>query len=75
MSIQGIASSSSVAATYTLPSPQQSQQPAAPKKAATTDTVTISPQAQKLATDGDTQAKEVRESGAEKSSETSRGKA
>jgi len=37
--------------------------------------VTISKQAQKLANDGDTQAQEVRESGAEKTSETVRGKA
>ena len=41
-----------------------------------TDTVTISPQAlQKLASDGDNQALEVRETGAEKVTETFRGKA
>jgi hypothetical protein len=37
--------------------------------------VDISKLAQKLASDGDTQAQEVSESGAEKSSETARGKA
>lgn len=37
--------------------------------------VDISKLAQKLATDGDTQAQEVKESGAEKSSEVVRGKA
>ena len=39
------------------------------------DQVDISKLAQKLASDGDTQAQEVRESGAEKASETSRNKA
>ena len=37
--------------------------------------VNISPQAQKLASDGDTQAQEVKESGAEKSAESFKGKA
>ena len=37
--------------------------------------VNISKLAQKLAADGDTQAQEVKESGAERSSETTRGKA
>jgi hypothetical protein len=38
------------------------------------DQVDISKLAQKLATDGDTQGQEASESGAERSSETSRGK-
>ncbi len=39
------------------------------------DQVNISTLAQKLASDGDTQAQEVKESGAEKASETARKKA
>jgi anti-sigma28 factor (negative regulator of flagellin synthesis) len=73
MSISAI-SSSNLAATYTPP--VQHQQPAkAPQKAHTADTVSISKQAQQLASDGDTQAQEVRESGAEKVTEKLRGKA
>jgi len=74
MSVSGITSGSSVTASYTPP-PAQLQQAKAPQKAPSADTVTISKQAQQLATDGDTQAQEVKESGAEKASETSRGKA
>lgn len=73
MSISSI-TTSSIAAAYTPPV-QQQQQAKAPQKGATTDTVTLSKQALQLASDGDTQAQEIRESGAEKASETSRGKA
>jgi hypothetical protein len=73
MSVSGIASGGGVSA-YTPPV-QQQQQAKAPEKAVTADTVTISKQAQQLATDGDTQAQEVSESGAEKASEAVRGKA
>lgn len=72
MSIAAI-TSSHVAAAYTPPV-QPRQQAQTPQKAANTDTVTISRQAQVLANDGDTQAQEVRESGAEKAGETLRGK-
>ena len=73
MSISSI-SQSTLAATYAQPV-QQFQQAKAPLKSqAPTDTVTISPQALKLASDGDSQAQEVRETGAEKASEASRGK-
>jgi hypothetical protein len=74
MSVSGI-SSGSVAAAYTPPPAQQAQQAPAPQKAATADTVSISKMAQQLASDGDTQAKEVSESGAEKAGESLRGKA
>ncbi len=73
MSISAI-SSSSLAATYTPPV-HQHQQAKAPQKAPTTDTVTISKQAQRLASDGDTPAQEVKERGAEKAAERLRGKA
>jgi hypothetical protein len=73
MSVSGI-SSSSVATTY-APPPVQQQQAPAPKKAANTDTVSISKQAQQLASDGDPAALEAQESSAEKSSETYKGKA
>ena len=43
-------------------------------KAAQTDTVTISKQAVQLVNDGDTGAQEIKESAAEKASETLRGK-
>jgi hypothetical protein len=73
MTISAI-SSSSVAAAYTPPVQPQQQAPA-PQKAANTDTVSISKQAQHLASDGDTQAQELQEGAAEKASETVRGKA
>jgi len=73
MSVSGI-SSSSVAATYTPP-PVQQQQAAAPKQAPKTDTVSISKQAQQLASDGDPAALEAQEGSAEKSSEAYKGKA
>jgi hypothetical protein len=53
---------------------QQQQQAKPPQKAPVKDIVTISKQAQQLATDGDPRAQEVRESGAQKSSETLRRK-
>jgi hypothetical protein len=74
MSVSGI-SSSSLAAAYTPPPVQQQQQAKAPVKAPSTDTVTISKQAQQLATDGDPAATEKQESGAEKASEAVKGKA
>ena len=73
MSISAI-SPSSVAATY-APPVQQTQKAQTPPKAPAADTVTISKQAQQLASDGDTQAQEVTESGAEKATETAQGKA
>jgi hypothetical protein len=73
MTVSSIASSS-IAAAYTPPV-QQPQQAKTARNAPTTDTVTISKQAQQLANDGDTQAKEISESGAEKAVETLRGKA
>jgi hypothetical protein len=72
MSVSGI-SSSSVAATYTPP-PVQQQQAAEPKSAPAKDTVTISKQAQQLASDGDPAATEIREGAAEKATETLKGK-
>jgi hypothetical protein len=79
MSISAVSSGSVAAtttthATHTAPA-QQQQQSKAVQKAPAADTVTISKQAQQLASDGDTQAKEIRESGAEKASEKARGKA
>jgi hypothetical protein len=54
--------------------PQISQDSKKTTQTAKSDTVTISAQAlQKLASDGDTQAKESTESGAEKATETFRG--
>lgn len=62
-------SSAAVAPTASVPA--ENKTPVAAKK----DQVDISKLAQKLATDGDTQAQEVSESGTEKASETARGKA
>ena len=73
MSVSGV-TSSSIAATYTPP-PVQQQPAKSAQQAPKTDTVNLSKQAQQLANDGDTQAQEVRESGAEKAGETYRGKA
>ena len=72
MSVSSI-SPSNVAATYAPP--VQQQQTKSPQKTPTTDTVTISKQAQQLLADGDTRAQEVREGGAEKASETLLGRA
>ena len=56
--------------------PQVNQEALRSVQATKTDTVTISKEAlQKLASDGDTQAKEITESGAEKATETFRRKA
>jgi hypothetical protein len=74
MSVSGISSSSAVV-THAPPPVQPHQQAKASLKAPATDTVTISKQAQQLASDGDTQAQEVRENGAERASETVRGRA
>lgn len=76
MAISAI-SANPVAAAYTAPPVQsQSQQQAkASQKAPTTDTVSISPQALKLASDGDSAAQEIKEGGGEKASEKARGKA
>lgn len=74
MSISAISSSSVVAAVYTQQASQPTQAPKA-QAAPTKDTVSISPQAQQLASDGDPTALESKESAAMKSSEASRGKA
>ena len=69
-------STSKLAATYTSPMPaQQQQQTKAPQKAPVTDIVTISKQAQQLASDGDPKSQEAREGGSANASETARGKA
>jgi hypothetical protein len=74
MSVTSVAS---VGGSYAYTPPVQSQQQVkTSQKAPVADTiVSISKQAQQLASDGDTQAKEVRESGAEKAGEQVRGKA
>ena len=74
MSVSGV-SSSNASAIYSYTPPVQQQAKAPQKSVPTTDTVTISKQAQQLASDGDTQAQEMRESGAEKASELVKGKA
>jgi hypothetical protein len=73
MSISAVGSSNTLAATYAAPAVQQ--QVKVPQKAPVADTVSISKQAQALASDGDTQAQEIRESGSEKASESARKKA
>lgn len=73
MSVSGI-SSGSVAAAYTPP-PAQQQTAKAPQKAPVADTVSLSKQAQQLASDGDPAATEVKEGAAEKATEALRGKA
>ncbi|GFE62917.1 hypothetical protein [Geobacter sp. AOG2] len=62
-----------VTAAYTAPAVQQAAR--APQQAPKTDTVTISPQARQLASDGDPAALEAQESATEKVSESARGKA
>jgi hypothetical protein len=74
MEISGTASSR-LAAAYTPPPAQQQAAAKSPQQAPKTDTVTISKQAQQLASDGDPAALEAQESSAEKAGETSRGKA
>jgi hypothetical protein len=66
--------SGSLATNVTPPAPAPAEAKSAPQ-VATKDPVDISKLAQKLASDGDTQAKEVTESGAEKATETARNKA
>jgi hypothetical protein len=73
MEVSGIASSR-IAAAYTPPAQQQAAAKA-PQQAPKTDTVTISKQAQQLASDGDPAALEAQESSAEKTGEASKGKA
>jgi hypothetical protein len=64
-----------VKAEQTTAAPQASQDAQKTANTAKTDTVTISKQAvQMLASDGDTSAQEMKESAAEKASETLRGK-
>lgn len=72
MSISGV-SSTPIATAYT-PAVNQRQQATAPTKAPSKDTVTISPKAQQLASDGDTAVTEFKESAAEKAGETLKGK-
>lgn len=73
MSISAI-SPGSVAAVYTPP-PLVQQAAKAPRQASQTDTVTISPQARQLASDGDPAALEAQESATERAGEGARGKA
>jgi type II secretory pathway component PulM len=68
-------SSSSLTAAYSSPAPVQQQQPKAPLKTQLSDVVTLSKQALQMATDGEPKSQEVRESGAQRSSETAQGKA
>lgn len=70
-------STNSVAAAYAQPvqpQQQQQQQPKPVQKAPATDTVSLSAQALKMASNGETAAKEVQESGAEQSAEKVRGR-
>ena len=74
MSITGI-SSSSVSAAYAQPLPAPPQQAKTAQQAPLKDTVSISPRAQQLASDGDPTALEAQESSAERATESARGKA
>ena len=67
MSISGV-SSGSAAAAYTPPVQQQKAAQPLPKSQSA-DSVSLSLQAQKLATDGDTAAQETQESSIQKASE------
>lgn len=69
--VSSAASPNVTVAAQTAPAQTETKAPVVAKK----DQVDISTLAQKLATDGDTQAQEVRESGAEKASESAGGKA
>jgi hypothetical protein len=75
MTISSISSSSNLAAAYAPPVSQGTQLAQEMKKTVTTDTVSFSKQALRLASDGDTLAQEASESGAERASEKARGKA
>lgn len=71
MSISAIAGSNPVASS----APEQQHQQARPAaQTAKVETVSISKQAQQLASDGDTADQEIRENAAEKASETLKGK-
>ena len=74
MSVSGI-TSSSVAAAYSPPPAQQQGAAKAPQQAPKTDTVSISKQAQQLASDGDPAALEAQEGSTEKAGEAAKGKA
>ncbi len=71
MSVSGV-SSGSAAAAYIPPVQQQKAAPL-PPKAQGADSVSLSPQAQKLATDGDTAAQETQESSIQRASEKASG--
>lgn len=73
MSIAPLASST-LAASYSQPAVQP-QAAKAPQKAAVADQVTISKQAQQLASDGDPAALEATETAAEKAAEATKAKA
>jgi hypothetical protein len=66
-----VSQNSTAAVARTSATQTETKAPVVAKK----DQVNISNLAQKLASDGDTQAQEVKESGAEKTSETARKKA
>jgi hypothetical protein len=73
MSISAI-SSGSVTAAYT-PQPVHQQTTKIPQQVSQSDTVTISRQAQQLASDGDPAALEAQERATERVSESAKGKA
>lgn len=74
-----ISSTSSSTNVFSIYATSQSQQPVtlskALQQASIKDTVSISSQAQRLASDGDTMIQEMQETGAEKASEAARNKA
>jgi hypothetical protein len=72
--INPVAGSTNLNATTTASAAHAPAESKAPQPAKQ-DPVQISKLAQKLASDGDTQAQEVSESGAERASESSRGRA
>ena len=74
MSVSGVAPSHGTPVAYTPPTAQKAAEAKSPQKVAA-DNVTISKLAQQLASDGDTQAQELKESGAEKASEAANKKA
>ncbi len=68
-------SSGNLASVYSAPAVQVQQPAKAPQQAPKTDTVSLSPQAQQLASDGDPSALEAQESSTEKLREAQKGKA
>ena len=74
MELSGM-TSSRLATAYTPPPAQQQATAKASQQTAKSDTVTISKQAQQLASDGDPAALEAQESSAEKAGEAAKGKA